>query len=119
MDRRLGRRGRRRIILSELAVRGDRITGYVKPLFRDLDVYDPEQDRQKNVVRKVYEGIVAGLAKLLENRPRDEVATKAELAGSVKDPRASTLQIAVGLIQNAFFEAILPGFDREVRRLRG
>jgi hypothetical protein len=104
---------------SELAVKGGRIDGYVKPLFRDLDVYDARQDKEKGLFRKLYEGLVGGISKLLENRPREEVATKAEVTGPVKDPKASTWEILVRLIQNAFFQAILPGFDQELRRGRG
>jgi hypothetical protein len=103
---------------SELSVKRGEITGYVKPLFGDMDVYDKRQDREKSLFRKAYEGLVGGVAKLLENRPRDEVATKAEVRGRLDDPKLSTWQVVVRLLQNAFFRAILPGFDREVSRLR-
>jgi hypothetical protein len=94
------------------------VTGYVKPLFRDLDVYDEHQDKHKGFFRKLYEGVVGGIARLLENKtPREEVATKADLGGRLEDPHASTLQIVVRLIQNAFFRAILPGLDNELARL--
>jgi hypothetical protein len=103
---------------SELKVKDQTIGGYVKPLFRDLDVYDKRQDREKSVFRKLYEGLVGGIANLLENRPREEVATQAEISGRVDDPEASTWQVVVRLVQNAFFKAILPGFDRELERPR-
>lgn len=103
---------------SELSVKNGSIEGYVKPLFRDLDVYDKRQDREKNLFRKLYEGLVGGISKLLENTPRDEVATKADVSGRVGDTKTSTWQVIVRLVQNAFFRAILPGFDQEVGRLR-
>ena len=53
---------------------------------------------------------------LLENIPRREVATKADLSGPLENPQASTWQVLVSLIQNAFFRAILPGFERELGR---
>jgi hypothetical protein len=53
---------------------------------------------------------------LLENFPRDEVATKADIAGPLENPQASTWQVVVTLIQNAFFQAILPGFERAIGR---
>jgi len=105
-------------LFAELRVKNRAIEGYVKPLFRNLDVYDKRQDREKGVFRKLYEGLVGGLAKLLENTPRDEVATKAEIRGRLDDPQASTLQVIVRLVQNAFFRAILPGFDQELGRPR-
>ena len=53
---------------------------------------------------------------LLENFPRDEVATQADIGGPLDNPQASTWQVVVTLIQNAFFKAILPGFERELGR---
>ena len=103
---------------SELHVKNDQITGYVKPLFRNVDVYDREQDREKGLLHKVYERLVGGLAKLLENPPRAEVATKARVEGQVQSPRARTWEVVRRLVQNAFFKAILPGFEREVQRGR-
>ncbi len=99
---------------SELHVKNNAITGYVKPLFRDMKVYDKRKDEEKSAFKKMYEMLVGGVAKLLENRPRGEVATKAEISGPVKSPKMSTLQIIGQLIKNAFFKAILPGFEREV-----
>lgn len=96
---------------SELEVSGGRLDGYLKPLFEDVDVYDREQDRHEGLFRRIWERLVEGLAELLANRPRDEVATIAELQGSVEDPRASNLQVLLNLIRNAFVEAILPGFE--------
>ncbi|HEV8675035.1 MAG TPA: DUF748 domain-containing protein [Methylomirabilota bacterium] len=101
---------------SELSVKHRRIEGYVKPLFRDLKVYDKRQDQDKTAFRKLYERLVEGVSKLLENRPRSEVATKAEVSGSLDDPKTSTWQVIVRLIQNAFFKAILPGFDEQLSR---
>lgn len=103
-------------LFSEIDVKDGRVDGYVKPLFRDLDVYDRRQDGDKNIFRQAYEGIVGGIGTLLENRPRDEVATRTDLSGRIEDPRTSTLEIVVGLIQNAFVRAILPGLDRESGR---
>ncbi|MCA1581992.1 MAG: DUF748 domain-containing protein [Acidobacteria bacterium] len=101
---------------TELKVKNGQIEGYVKPLFKDMDVYDKRQDKDKSLFKKIYEGLVGGVAKLLENR-RSEVATKADLSGPVNNPKSSTWEVVVRLIQNAFFRAILPGFDQELFHL--
>ena len=106
-------------VFSEIKVKNQRIEGYVKPLFSGLDVYDPEQDREKGLGRKLYEKVVEGVSKVLKNVPRREVATVATISGPVENAGANTLEVIVKLIQNAFFKAILPGFDREVRGLGG
>jgi Domain of Unknown Function (DUF748) len=100
-------------VYSEVRVKNGYVNGYVKPLFSDLDVYRPEQDREKGFGQKVYEKVVEGASKLLQNRPRKEVATVAEIAGPVGEAGTSTWQVILKLIQNAFFKAILPGFIRE------
>jgi hypothetical protein len=87
----------------------------VKPLFKDVQVYDPEQDRAKSAGRQLYEKVVSGVSKMLKNIPRKEVATRVDISGPIDNPRGSTLQAIVKLVQNAFFKAILPGFDRQVR----
>jgi len=69
------------------------------------------------MVRKMYERVVSGVAKLLKNRQREEVATKAEVLGRIDNPRVSTVDAVVKLVQNAFFKAILPGFDLEASRV--
>jgi hypothetical protein len=98
-------------LYSEMRVRKGRVDGYVKPLFADMDVYDAEQDKGKNVFQQLKEAIVGGGSSLLENRPRGEVATVASLSGPVENPNASTLDVILGLIRNAFIKAILPGLE--------
>jgi hypothetical protein len=103
-------------VYSEISVKNGAIHGYVKPLFKDLKIYDPHQDKDKSFSQKLYEGVVGGIASLLENEPRQEVATKTEISGEVGNLQTSTWQTVMHLIQNAFFKAILPGFEREAER---
>ncbi|HYS42554.1 MAG TPA: DUF748 domain-containing protein, partial [Geobacteraceae bacterium] len=99
---------------SELHVKNDAISGYIKPFFKDMKVYDRRKDKEKKISRKMYEILVGGVAKLLERRPQGEVATKADISGTLEKPHTSTWQVVGQLIKNAFFKAILPGFEKEV-----
>lgn len=99
-------------IFSEIAVKNGKIDGYMKPLFKDVEVYEPAQDRDKALLQKVYEAVIGGITGLLKNEPREEVATKAEISGPVENPQAATWDMVLKLIRNAFFEAILPGLER-------
>jgi hypothetical protein len=103
---------------SEIRVEDRRVRGYVKPLVHDVQVYDERQDREKSAFRKLWERVMTGVASLLENRPRDEVATRVELSGRLDDPNVGTLQAVVRLLENAFVRAILPGFERRISRER-
>jgi hypothetical protein len=98
---------------ADLKVRNGRIDGYVKPFFQNMTVYDSKQDSGKPVGQQVYEALVGGAATVLENRSRDQVATRTDLSGPVENPEASTWQIVFGLIRNAFWRGILPGLDRQ------
>ena len=105
-------------LFSEVSVRSGEVNGYVKPLFRDVDIYDPKQDRKKGIFQKMYEGILGGLSWLLENRPRDQVATTTRISGKLSNPETSTWDLVVGLVQNAFFRAILPGLEQDIELQR-
>ena len=101
---------------TELTIKDQTINGYMKPMFKDLQVYDRRSAEEKSLFHKLYLGLVKGLSKLLENRVRGEVATKATVSGPVGNPNISTWQVIGNLIRNAFIQSILPGFEKEVGR---
>jgi Domain of Unknown Function (DUF748) len=103
-------------VYTQMRVQNRAVQGYVKPLIRELDVYDTRQDREKNLFQQLYEAVVGGISEVLETLPRDEVATKVDITGPLENPQASTWQVLVTLIPNAFRKAILPGFERELGR---
>lgn len=76
------------------------------------DVYDRTQDRDDGILRQAYEGLLGGIAAVLENRSRDTVATETDISGPIEHPETSTLQVVLGLIRHAFLRAILPGLER-------
>ncbi len=100
---------------TQLRVKDGRINGYVKPLFANLNVYDPKQDAKKGIFKKLYEKVVEEVGDLLENEKRDEMVTVARISGSTSDPNSNTWQIIGKLLENAFIEAIFPGFEGATR----
>ena len=99
-------------VYSEVRVKNGRVKGYVKPLFRDLDVYSAAQDEEKSFGEKLKEKAADLIGKVLENEPRDEVATVVPISGRLENPDAGTWNTLINLVRNAFIEAILPGFER-------
>ena len=59
---------------SRLSVKDGQVTGYVKPIFGNVEVYDPKQDEDKAVTRKLYEAVVGGVVELLKNPRTEQVA---------------------------------------------
>lgn len=98
-------------LVTELHVKNNMVNGYIKPFFKELRV---RKEPKKGPLHRVYEVLIEGVAKLLENRPRKEVATKADISGPLASPKTSTVQILVELLRNAFFKAILPRFEKDV-----
>jgi len=100
-------------VYSELRVRGGDITGYVKPLFRDVSVgaVDGNEAETKSFGRRLYERAVGVAMKILKNRSRGEVATVATISGRLDQPQFNKWEIIGRLLENAFVKAILPGFD--------
>jgi hypothetical protein len=103
-------------LVTELHVKKERLSGYIKPFFKDMKVYDRRKDRGQGIGHQMYEMLVGGVASLLENRSQQEVATKTDISGPVGNPETSTWQIIAELFKNAFFKAILPIFEKEASR---
>jgi hypothetical protein len=102
-------------VYSQIAVKERRIHGYVKAMFDDVKVYDPNKDRKKSFGAKLEEKVIGGLAELLENKKTDAMVLRTEISGTLGAPRTSTSEILGGLLRNAFGKAIEPGFDRATR----
>ncbi len=103
-------------LFGEIAVKNGKVKGYLKPLFKNVTAYDPEQDRDKGILDKIYEKTLNALAEILKNAPREEVAATTDLSGTVENPQASTWELVLTLFQNAFFDAVLPGLEGKVQR---
>jgi hypothetical protein len=99
-------------VFSEINVKNGRVQGYVKPLFKDLNIYDKEQDEDKKLSAKLKEKAADLVAKVFKNRKTEDVATVGKVEGPLQNPKASTWEVLVNLVRNAFFQAILPGFER-------
>jgi YihY family inner membrane protein len=95
---------------SDMTVKNNHIDGYVKPFLKDVQVYVPEQDQDKTT-KKLFEVVVNEVLDLFRSTPTGQVATKTDISGPLENPKTSTWQILEKLVENAFFKAILPGFE--------
>ncbi len=103
-------------VYSEMTVKNGKVKGYFKPLFKEVKAYDPTQDQDKGLLQQIFEHTIDAAAELLENTPREEVATKTDVSGPVENPQASTWELVVTLFKNAFFEAVLPGMEGRLKQ---
>jgi hypothetical protein len=99
-------------VYSELQMKGGAIEGYVKPLFRGVEVgTDGEAVAEKGLRQRLYEGLVGIGAKVLKNRLRAEVATVVPISGRVDRPEVARWETVGRLLQNAFLRPITPGYE--------
>lgn len=99
----------------ELEVRERQLDGYIKPLLRDVDVFDLDQDirnEDKGFFRGLWEAIVHGGQEVLQNQRKDQFATRIELSGSLDNAEMSAFQAFIAILRNAFVEAFTPRFER-------
>lgn len=100
-------------LYTELAAKDGRFNGYIKPLLKDLDILGHE-DRKDNIFRKAWEAVAGGIGEVFENQPKDRIATKIPLQGSVKS-LDTNVWYAIGVVlQNAFIQALQPSIDQEI-----
>jgi hypothetical protein len=95
---------------SELSAEDARLDGYVKPILKNMDVYDRRQDSEKSMLGQAYEGVLGAVATILQN-PSDKVAAKVAVSGRIDDPDISTWDAVLSLVRNAFVKAISPGLE--------
>ena len=100
-------------LYTELDGKSGQVSGYVKPLFRDVKAAGAEMDRDRSFMEKAWARVVDLAAKVLKNFPRKEVATKIDVEGRVDQPQTSVLQAIGNLLRNAFIKAIMPGLEQE------
>ncbi|MEH6497894.1 MAG: DUF748 domain-containing protein [Pseudoalteromonas distincta] len=101
-------------LVVEAQADDSQLTGYIKPLLRNVEVFDFEQDVQnedKGFFRGVWEAIVGAGGAVVKNRKRDQIATRVNLSGSLQNADVSPLQAFFGILRNGFIEAFNAGFE--------
>lgn len=101
-------------LVLEVETNNFRLDGYVKPLLKDVDVFDWQQDveEEKGFLRGLWEALVGGGQTVLKNQRKDQFATRIELSGTLEQPDISPLQAFATILRNAFVQAFTPRFER-------
>jgi hypothetical protein len=99
-----------------MRVRRGNVTGYVKPLFSNVEVYNAQKDKNKPILHQAYELAIGAAAKLVKNSSTQKVATEVKISGNLNNPEISTWQAVLQFVENGFIQAILPGFDRQMKQ---
>ncbi len=98
-------------LYAQATVRESRVGGYIKPIFTDVKVVNPNGQGREALVKKIKERIAALVAEILKN-PNHEIATTVSLTGHIGDTQYSTWEAIGGLLRNAFLQPVLHQFGR-------
>jgi len=89
------------------------LTGYVKPLFRDLRVFSLSQDlKEDNVLQFFWQALVGGTTSLLKNFSRDQFGTLIPFTADASGTTTADIFATIGnILRNAFVRAYLPRLE--------
>lgn len=91
------------------------LTGYVKPLFRDLKVFSLTEDlKEDNVLQFFWQAVLGATTSLFKNYARDQFGTLIPFRADVSQSTNIDLLATVGnVLRNAFVRAYLPRLETE------
>ena len=102
------------VVIEAQANKGQ-LKGYIKPLLRDVEVFNWQQDVQnekKSILRSVWEALVGTSENLLKNQPKNQFATRVELSGSVHNQDISAFQAFLQILRNGFIQAFNARYEQ-------
>jgi hypothetical protein len=97
----------------ELAAADGAFEGYAKPLMQDVNMYGT-QDKEENLARKVWEGLVEFAANIVENPEEKQVGARIPFSGTIDEPQANIWQTIVSVLRNAFVGAFARSLEGSI-----
>jgi len=97
------------------------MTGYVKPLFRNLKVFSLTQDvKEDNPLQFFWQALVGGVTTIFKNQPHDQFGTLIPFTGEASAGRSTDILATIGnLLRNAFVRAYLPRLENGQENVEG
>jgi hypothetical protein len=102
-------------LFGSFAVAEGKYDGYAKVFFDNLDVFDWEKERKKNILQIFWQAIVGGVSTVFRNLPKDQLATKIPISGAYENSSIGTWSAISTLLKNAFISALVPKLDRSIK----
>jgi hypothetical protein len=100
-------------LVIESDANGGQVTGYAKPLFRNLQVFSLNQDiKEDNPLQFFWQALVGAATKLLKNQPRDQFGTLVPFSSDASGATSTDILATIGnILRNAFIRAYLPRLE--------
>ena len=100
-------------LVVETDAKEGQITGYAKPLFRNLKVFSLSEDlKEDNVLQFFWQALVGGVTSLFKNHSRDQFGTLIPFSGDATGATTTDIFATIGnILRNAFIRAYLPRLE--------
>jgi len=97
----------------EVDAKEGQLTGYAKPLFRNLKIFSLSEDiKDENVLQVFWQALVGGGTRLLTNQRRDQFGTLIPFSGDLSGTTTTDVFATIGnILRNAFVRAYLPRLE--------
>ena len=100
-------------IYTEAAAKDGKIVGYTKPIIKDLRVVNWKEDKG-HPLKLVWEALAGAVSWVIKNHSKDQLATRAEFEGELKDPNFNIMYIIGQLLRNGFIQALYPALENSI-----
>jgi uncharacterized protein YhdP len=100
-------------IYTEAAAKDGKIVGYTKPIIKDLRVVNWKEDKG-HPLKLVWEAFAGTVTWVIKNHSKDQLATRAEFEGELKDPNFNIMYIIGQLLRNGFIQALYPALENSI-----
>ncbi|HTV62161.1 MAG TPA: DUF748 domain-containing protein [Verrucomicrobiae bacterium] len=101
-------------MFTSVAATNQAYAGYVKVLFKNLDVFEWKKERQKNILQIFWEAILGAVTTVFRNQPHDQLAAKIPISGVYTNSQVDLISAIGSLMRNAFIRALLPKYDQKI-----
>jgi len=100
-------------VVLETDAKEGQITGYVKPLFRDLKVFSVAEDiKEDNALQFLWQALVGAATTVFKNQPRNQFGTLIPFTGDATGTTKTAILATIGnILRNAFVRAYLPRLE--------
>jgi hypothetical protein len=102
-------------IVIEADAKKAQLSGYIKPLLHNVDVFNWQQDvdnKDKGILRSIWEAIVGGSQTVLKNQNKNQFATRVDLSGNVHRQDISALEAFWEILRNGFVQAFNARYEQ-------
>jgi hypothetical protein len=107
-------------VVVEVDSRNGLIAGYVKPLLRNLEIFNLPQDVvEDHPLEFVWKAILGTTTAVLKNQPRDQFGTVIPFTGDVASTQPDLLATIGNVLRNGFIRAYLPKFQNGATETEG